>query len=120
MRPADVSVKGTFDILCGVNTIPKCGIRVEEDASNRYMYNIYCLWTCPESHSRALSYRKKVVNGYSIEVYNSNIPNIFISGDVIYLLPNGSSGVTDLLSEESCRNALRDFQVAEGDLKKTH
>ncbi|VDN97453.1 unnamed protein product [Rodentolepis nana] len=292
MRPADVSVKGTFDILRGVNIIPKFGIRVEEDEIGRYTGNVYCLLTCPESHARALSYHKKVVNGYPIEVYNSNaedffkvtdsnfasrcphfiqsripnkgtykplyyadaciemseipsnvteedivaflgvpglsasdvkisqsgvplsivalihlpsvevlnilldapsrrfsanqsrdlrlvaisalqfkyapprqplyaykpesgnsgskistsqkpesktccfiygfsrsitifdltqiFPNVFIPGDAIHLLPNGRSAVIDFLSEESCRNALRDFQVAEGDLKKTH
>ncbi|KAM3180171.1 hypothetical protein ACTXT7_016831 [Hymenolepis weldensis] len=292
MRPVDVSIKGTFDILRGVNMIPKFGIRVEEDANKRYTGNIYCLLTCPESHARALSYHKKVVNGYPIEVYNSNaedffkvtdnnfanrcppfiqsripprgtysplyyadaciemseipsdvteddvvaflgvpglsasdvkisqagvplttvalvqlpsvevlnilldapsrrfsdsqsrdlklvaisalqfkyapprqslygykpqadnggskasnsqkaeskaccfiygfsrsitmfdltqiFPNVFIPGDAIHLLPNGRSAVIDFVSEESCRNALRDFQVAEGDLKKTH
>lgn len=85
MRPADVTVKGIFDLLRGVNIVPKFGIRVEEDANKRFTGNIYCLLTSPESHARALTYHGKLYNGYEVEVLSSTAEDFFKVTDSNFL-----------------------------------
>ncbi|KAH9277623.1 RNA-binding protein 12 [Echinococcus granulosus] len=77
MRPSDVTVKSVFDLLRGVNIVPKFGIRVEEDALKRYTGNVYCMLTCPQSHHRALACDGNVFRGAKVLVVNSSAEEYF-------------------------------------------
>ncbi len=77
MCPADVTVKNVFDILRGVNIVPKFGIRVEEDVMKRYTGNVYCLLTLMDSYQRAMAANGVVFRGKKVQVTESTVDEFF-------------------------------------------
>ncbi|VDD81940.1 unnamed protein product [Mesocestoides corti] len=77
MCPEDVSVKNVFEILRGVNIVPKWGIRVEEDALKRFTGNVYCMLSSIESHHRALLANGHSFHGKKVQVVDSTVDEFF-------------------------------------------
>lgn len=75
--PVDVSVKNLFEILRGVNIVPKFGIRVEEDSLRRYTGNIYCLLSTQEAYQLANAANGSTFRGKPVQISDATIAEFF-------------------------------------------
>ncbi|KAK4467996.1 hypothetical protein MN116_008177 [Schistosoma mekongi] len=82
----EAGIKTVFEVLRGVQVVPKWGIRVEEDLLQRPTGYVFIMMTTRESYDRALSFNNRPHKGDVIKVTRSSLSEFYSVSDTNFVL----------------------------------